>query len=439
MDWLVVLLLFVLAYAAIAFTIHRKKLWEEHIVFYGPIMAIRSRRVGIFDTLTRFHSFLRFYGTLGAVVVIFVSIATVCLLILSLQVNYVQQTPPSAINDVRNILAIPGVNQFIPFTFAVWFAFVLTLIVHESGHAFLARAEGMKVTFIGILYCVIPLGAFVEPDEEEFEKTKGLSKIRMLGAGIMNNIVAGLICFGLLVLLLGMAVPLQAPLVKAVYENYPAALAGLPPDSVIRSINGIDMSTRDEVSLFLNNSRPGDKVLLEVEKDGKKTSYALTLSRWPEITGETPKDSGFMGVVYYDSPSVKRVFDQLGSPLGFMVMLAIPIWVIIDPVNFGNFIILINNTTDVIGWSVPFGYYWLVVQILFWCAWLNICIGLCNAIPLVPFDGGYIMKEGVDRLLEPRGLLKYSGPVVLAVSYTMVIILILAFSMPHLLKAMAAS
>ena len=439
MDWLVVLLLVALAYASTAFTIRRKKLWEEHIVFYGPIMAIRSRRVGIFDTLTRFHSFLRFYGTLGAVVVIFVSIATVCLLILSLQVNYVQQTPPSAVNDVRNILAIPGVNQFIPFTFAVWFAFVLTLIIHESGHAFLARAEGMKVTFIGILYCVIPLGAFVEPDEEEFERTKGLSKIRMLGAGIMNNIVVGLCCFGLLVLLLGMAVPLQAPLVKAVYENYPAALAGVPPDSVIRSINGIDISSRDQVSAFLNNSRPGDKVLLEVEKEGKKTSYALTLSRWPEITGETPKDSGFMGVVYYDSPSVKRVFDQLGSPLGFMVMLAIPIWVIIDPVNFGNFIILINNTTDVIGWSVPFGYYWLVVQILFWCAWLNICIGLCNAIPLVPFDGGYIMKEGVDRLLEPRGLLKYSGPVVLAVSYTMVIILILAFSMPHLLKAMAAS
>ena len=81
MDWLVVLLLVALAYASTAFTIRRKKLWEEHIVFYGPIMAIRSRRVGIFDTLTRFHSFLRFYGTLGAVVVIFVSIATVCLLI----------------------------------------------------------------------------------------------------------------------------------------------------------------------------------------------------------------------------------------------------------------------------------------------------------------------------------------------------------------------
>jgi membrane-associated protease RseP (regulator of RpoE activity) len=287
--------------------------------------------------------------------------------------------------------------------------------------------------------CVIPIGAFVEPDEEEFEKTKGLSKIRMLGAGIMNNIVVGLICFGLLVLLLGMAVPLQVPLVKAVYQDYPAALAGVPPDSVIRSINGIDISTRDEVSRSLNNSRPGDKVIVDVEKDGKKTPYSLTLSRWPETLGPAPKNSGFMGVAYYDAPSMKRVFDQLGSPMGFLVILAIPIQVFIDPVNFGNFIILVNDTTDVAAWSVPFGYYWLVVQILFWCAWLNICVGLCNAIPLVPFDGGYIMKEGVDRLLEPRGLLKYSGPVVLAVSYTMVIILILAFLLPHLLQVTATA
>jgi membrane-associated protease RseP (regulator of RpoE activity) len=439
MDWLLILILLVAAYAAAAFVIHRNKLWEEHIVFYGPIMAIRSHRVGFFDLLTRFHSFLRFYGTLGAVIVIMVSIATVVMLLFSLHFNYVQQTPPTAINDVRNILAIPGVNQFIPFTFAVWFAFVLTLIVHEFGHAFLARAEGMKVKFIGILLCVIPIGAFVEPDEEEFEKTKGLSKIRMLGAGIMNNIVVGLICFGLLALLLGMAVPLQTPLVKAVYQDYPAAIAGVPPDSVIRSINSIDMSTREEVSLFLNNSHPGDKVILDIEKDGKTTPYALTLSRWPESPGVVPKDSGFMGVAYYDSPSMKRVFDQLGSPIGFLIMLAIPIQVFIDPVNYGNFIILVNDTTDVAAWSVPFGYYWLLVQILFWCAWFNICVGLCNAIPLVPFDGGYILKEGVERLLEPRGLLKYSGPVVLAVSYSMIIVLILAFSMPVLLKAMAAA
>ena len=82
----------------------------------------------------------------------------------------------------------------------------------------------------------------------------------------MNNIVVGLCCFGLLVLLLGMAVPLQAPLVKGVYGNYPAAIAGVPPDSVIRSINGTGMSTREEVSVFLNNSRPGDNESMAEQK-----------------------------------------------------------------------------------------------------------------------------------------------------------------------------
>ena len=65
MDWLLVLILLVAAYAAIAFVIQRNKLWEEHIVFYGPIMAIRTNRVGFFDKFTPFHTFLRIYGTVS--------------------------------------------------------------------------------------------------------------------------------------------------------------------------------------------------------------------------------------------------------------------------------------------------------------------------------------------------------------------------------------
>ncbi|PKL70107.1 MAG: peptidase M50 [Methanomicrobiales archaeon HGW-Methanomicrobiales-1] len=435
MDWLLILILLVAVYAAIAFVIHRNKLWEEHIVFYGPIIAIRSNRVGIFDRLTRYHSFLRIYGTLGAVMVIVVSIATVALLLLSLYLSIVHSIQVSAVNDVRNILAIPGINQFIPSTFAVWFAFVLTLVVHEFGHAFLARVEGIRVKFFGILYCVIPIGAFVEPDEEDFEKSKGLPKIRMLGAGIMNNIVVGLICFGLLILLLSMVVPSQAPLVKAVYQDYPAAIAGVPPDSVIRSINGIEISTATDVANILNNTRPGDRVILDVEKDAKRASYTLTLSSWPETFG-IPSESGFMGVAYYDAPSMKKSFNQIASPIGVIGILGLPIWVFLNPAEYGNFIILLNDSVDSIAWSVPFPYFWFIIQILFWCAWLNLTVGLCNAIPMVPFDGGYIFKEGVERLLEPRGLLKYSGHLVIIVSYLMLLVLVLAFSIPLIKKAL---
>jgi membrane-associated protease RseP (regulator of RpoE activity) len=101
--------------------------------------------------------------------------------------------------------------------------------------------------------------------------------------------------------------------------------------------------------------------------------------------------------------------------------------------------ILINDTTDAVAWSVPFPQYWLIVQILFWCAWFNISVGLCNALPMIPLDGGYILKEGVDRLLDCRGILKYSGYVVTVVSYAMLMILVLLFTLPYLFRAAGMS
>jgi membrane-associated protease RseP (regulator of RpoE activity) len=437
MDWILILIALVALYAIAAYVIYTRKIWADHIVFYGPIMAIRSRRVGFFDRFTRFHRFLRVYGTFGAVIVILVSAAMVVMLLFSLYFNLVHPQQPTAVNNPLNYFVIPGVNQFIPFTIAVWFALFFTLVIHEFGHAFLARVEKLKVSFIGVLWCVIPIGAFVEPDEAEFEKLQGLPRIRMLGAGITNNIVAGLACFLLLVLLLGLAVPLHTPLINSVYKDYPADRAGIVPDSVVTSINGVPVTTQAEVSTILNTTRPGDQVVIVTEKDGTASTHMLTLSSWPQ--NMSAKQSGFMGVTYYDSEGIKQIFNSFASPIGFFVMLALPVYIILDPIGWGQFLILVNDSANAVAWSVPFPGYWLLIQILFWCAWFNITVGLCNALPLVPFDGGYIFKEGVDRFLEPRGLLKYSGQVVIMVSSVMVLILVLCLTLPQIMHALGYS
>lgn len=431
MDWLLILIIVVLAYAAVALVIYTKKLFPDNTTFYGPILALRSRKVGFLDGAIPFASILRIYGTLGAIIVIAVSAAMVVLLFFSLHFNLVVQPQPTAINDPRNIFTIPGVNEFIPFTLAVWFALMVTLVVHEFGHGILARVENIKVKFIGVLFLVIPIGAFVEPDEEEFERAEKVSKIRMLGAGITNNMVVGIVCFILFLCLLSMAAPNDVPLIKATYVGYPAAGAGVLPNSVITGIDGTAVTTRTEVSTILNRTRPGDSVTLELEKNGERSSYPMTLAAWPESMGARP--GGFMGVSYYDAPSVKKVFDAFSQPAGMLFMLAVPIQVIIEPDTWGFFVILLNDTADTIAWTTPFPYYWALVQVLFWCAWFNIMVALCNALPMVPLDGGYILKEGSEKLLERFGLAKYSGNIVTTVSVVILFVLVLIFSLPHLL------
>ena len=428
MDWILLIIFLITVYAAIAYYIHTRKLWEDHITFYGPIMAIKTNRIGFFDKFAAFRTFFRIYGTAGVVAVIIVSVFITVMLFISVRYTLIVQPEPTGIYKPQNILLLPGINEYVPSTFAVWLAFVITIAVHEFGHAILCRVENIKVKTMGALVAIIPIGFFVEPDEEELDRTKGMAKIRMFGAGITNNLVVGFSCFVLLILCMGLVVPVTQPIIHGVYKDYPAASAGIPPGSVITAVNGVAVSSRDDVSTILNTTTPGTTLILTVEKDTIARDYPLTLAVWP---GDIPdRTSGFMGVEYYDGNAVMGVINGMLSPIGFFQFLIIP-FASDSGVQFLR--ILAFETPDTTYFHVPFEGFWGFVHLLFWCAWINLNVGIFNAIPMVPLDGGYIFKEGVDLLLDRRGLMKYSGYITGAVSYLMLVVLISLIALPYLL------
>ncbi|MEI7650100.1 MAG: site-2 protease family protein [Methanomicrobiales archaeon] len=428
MDGLLILVLLVAIYAAIAFVIHRNKLWEDRIVFYGPIMAIRTKRVGFFDKFAAFRTFFRIYGSAGVIAVIIVSVFITVMLFISVRYTLMVQPEPTGIYKPQNLLLIPGLNEYVPSTFAVWLAFVITIAVHEFGHAILCRVENIKVRTMGALIAVIPIGFFVEPDEEELEKTTGMPKVRMFGAGITNNLVVGFACFVLLILFMGLVTPLSTPVIHGIYKNYPAENAGIPTGSLVTAINGVPISSRGDISNFLNTTKPGETLTLTIEKDKIIKDYSLTLAAWPEAYAGPP--SGFMGVQYYDGDSVKSTIEGMLSPLGFFQFLIIPF---ANDTSIQFLRILAFDTPETSYYQVPFYGFWDMIHLLFWCAWINLNVGIFNAIPMVPLDGGYIFKEGVDRLLDRRGLLKYSGYVTSTVSYLMLVVLVSLIALPYVL------
>jgi len=428
MNWILLIIFLIAAYAATAYYIHSRKLWEDHITFYGPILAIKTNRVGFFDKFTAFRTFFRIYGTAGVIAVIIVSVFITVMLFISVRYTLLVQPEPTGIYKPQNILLLPGINEYVPSTLAVWLAFILTIGVHEFGHAILCRVENIKVKTMGALIAVIPIGFFVEPDEEELDKTKGMAKVRMYGAGITNNLVVGFSCFFLLILFMGLVIPVSQPVIQGVYKDYPAASAGIPPGSIVTSVNGVPVASRADVSAILNSTKPGNTLTLTVEKDKIVKDYQLILSAWP---GDIPdRTSGFMGVEYYDGTAVMAVVQGMLSPLGFFQFLIIP-FANDSGVQFLR--ILAFETPDTVYYKVPFEGFWGIIHLLFWCAWININVGIFNAIPMVPLDGGYIFKEGVDRLLDRRGLLKYSSYVTGAVSYLMLVVLVSLIALPYLL------
>jgi len=255
-----------------------------------------------------------------------------------------------------------------------------------------------------------------------------MPKIRMFGAGITNNIVVGTICFVALILLFGMVVPTGNPVIAGVYKNYSAWDAGVPAPSVITAVNGIPVASRDDVSRILNATRPGDQVTLSLDAGGEVRDYVLVLSEWPEELGL--HHSGFMGISYYDGAAIKEgVRESLSFP-GLIRFLTIPF----DPTAAGQALrVLAFETPETRFYEEPFPGFWGLVHVLFWCAWININVGIFNAIPMVPLDGGYILKEGVERLFERWGLSKYAIPVVSLVSSVMVVMLLALVLLPYLL------
>ncbi|MBQ3621165.1 MAG: site-2 protease family protein [Methanosarcinaceae archaeon] len=179
MSWNWGLALFIFAvYWMIVIVLDRNGYLEAHnISATGPILMIRTKRfLRTIDRLSKLRSFWRFFGDVG-IFLMFVSMLFMTAVILladyALVSSYLEGSVPAVTqaNEVQNLLLIPGLNDFIPFTWGLA-ALVITLVVHEFSHAIMSRAEDIRVRSMGILYALVPVGGFAEIDEKElFGKT----------------------------------------------------------------------------------------------------------------------------------------------------------------------------------------------------------------------------------------------------------------------------
>lgn len=88
---------------------------------------------------------------------------------------------------------LPGVN--LPF-FEGIIALTIVMIVHEGAHAVLARIAKIPVESSGIvLFGIIPVGAFVEPDEKKLQESDPVHQTRVLVAGSTSNLYTSIIFF----------------------------------------------------------------------------------------------------------------------------------------------------------------------------------------------------------------------------------------------------
>ena len=95
-----------------------------------------------------------------------------------------------------------------------WFVFPILIFVHEMSHGLLVKAQGLKLKATGLLmFGIIPLGAFVEPDEKELQRTSPHKQMRVYSVGSAANYLTSFILMGLFVLAI-------SPMLGGYYAEY---------------------------------------------------------------------------------------------------------------------------------------------------------------------------------------------------------------------------
>jgi len=276
--WIVVLTAFVIYWGIVELLKAKGILEKYNITAVGPILMIRTQKgLNLLEKIAKPKKFWRILANAGTPS-IFIGMIFMFSLILFMDYRLITTPPkPSPLTHPRNVLLIPGINQYIP---VVWglIGLIVTLVVHEFSHGILCRVEGVKVKAMGILLALLPIGGFAEPDEKELmdnKKTDRMQRIRIFSAGVISNFIVALIAFSVFFYLLGFISPLIV--VRAVNENSPA-YGIVQEGDVILSINNIEVKRIDDVSRALKAGNPS--LVIKYKHDDKIREVTL-----PKIVG----------------------------------------------------------------------------------------------------------------------------------------------------------
>ena len=191
----------ILAYSAAAIWLRNRGVLPDSVGVSGPVLTLRTLRGRAFlDRISgpkRFWRAVANLGLGGALVAMLGSF----ILIVSSALSAVATTQPSAIQQPQNFLIIPGVNDFLPLSVApeIIAGLGIAMVVHEGAHGLLCRVEGIDIESMGLVFfTILPVGAFVEPNEETTQEASRGARARMFAAGVTANTLLTIVVFALL-------------------------------------------------------------------------------------------------------------------------------------------------------------------------------------------------------------------------------------------------
>ena len=241
----------------------------------------------------------------------------------------------------------------------------IVLVIHEGAHGIVATLEKIKIKTGGFAIFIAMFAGFVEPDEEEFNKAKKISKLRVIGAGATSNVIFAFALGAVLLTNPFFAMILPEPLLSMFYElpdgvlilsiieNSGAEKAGLLANDIITSINGVRIVNPADFPTL----KPGEIADVSVIRDGHPLDFSVEIMK-----SEDDPNRGLIGIMRDNSLAYKPVL------------------------NF-------------IEWNNP-----QLSMFLLWLWMISFFIGVINMLPLPILDGGKFIHTIIDKKLSDNAV-----------------------------------
>lgn len=342
-------------------------------------------------------------GDVWVVTVFFIMIFMFLLLLW--QATLAWQIPKSASVSPKMMIGLPGLNPVIPLWYGI-LALVIAMVVHEFSHGILSRVANVKVKALGLLMFFFPVGAFVEPDEEEMKGMKKWERMRLYAAGPGSNMVIAIIFSFLFssVMVASLEPSSDGVLSASVVLDYGGEEAGLEPWMLITEIDNQIILNSADFSSVMNETYAGQVVNVSVLNKGTPETYQVTLSDkgsyylkyYPDSYETWMSGKGFMGIAVVNPEVIADSLANPGSSGGSMLQYITLPFQKLQP--FPEHFTALFSPSGIVG-AIPDSAFWILANSFYWIFWLNLMVGLTNALPAVPLDGGFIFADGVTGML----------------------------------------
>ncbi|MBU4256372.1 MAG: site-2 protease family protein, partial [Thermoplasmatales archaeon] len=269
--WIPVIISIVIAWFVLIYVLNRKKILEKyHMSLSGPILLVHTVKGRKTIEKIANKKIWKYFGNFAIALCVAVMIFMVALLCWSAAIA--TQIPAKAAPSPRMLIGLPVINPIIPLWYGL-LGLIIAMVVHEFSHGIFAAFAKIKIKSLGVLFLILPLGAFVEPDEDELKNIKKIKRSRVYAAGPAMNMVVALICAMIFSWsFMGSVTPLHDGIIVTSVESGSPAESIVSPGALITSFNDIEMKNREDFSNAIKLTKANQKVNITIYYNEKFTS-----------------------------------------------------------------------------------------------------------------------------------------------------------------------